>query len=84
VVIPSEAVVAEQTHRPFRGPIAVGEPVGVNLGVQVVRGRIVEDRGDVGARGRRLVRVEVPIGGTTEVRSFEVPVDELLEAPPVS
>jgi hypothetical protein len=74
-------MVAEPTHRPFRGPIAVDEPVGVNLGVRVVRGRIVEDRGDIGVGGRRLVRVEIPISHTSEVSSFEVPAEELLEAP---
>lgn len=52
--------------------------MGVNLGVRIVRGKIVEDRGEIGAGGRRLVRVEVPISGTDEVRVFEVPAEELV------
>jgi hypothetical protein len=70
-----------QTPEPFSGPIEVGTPVGVNLGVRTVRGTIVEDRGEIGAEGRQLVRVEVPVTGTDEVRVFEVPVDELLALP---
>jgi hypothetical protein len=67
-----------QTPTPFTGPIEPGTPVGVNLGVRIIRGRIVEDRGEIGVNGRRLVRVEIPISGTDEVRVFEVPAEELV------
>jgi hypothetical protein len=73
-----------QTPEPFTGPIEVGSRVGVNLGVVIVPGTIVEDRGEIGAAGRRLVRVRVPVTETDEVQTFEVPVDELVALPAVA
>jgi hypothetical protein len=49
----------------------------------IVPGTIVEDRGEIGAAGRRLVRVRVPVTHTDEVQTFEVPVDELVALPAV-
>jgi hypothetical protein len=73
-----------QTPEPFTGPVVVGSRVGVNLGVEIVPGTIVEDRGEIGAAGRRLVRVRVPVTHTDEVQTFEVPVDELVALPAVA
>jgi hypothetical protein len=84
LVIPSSLVSDPVDSEPFAGPIEVGSRVGVNLGVRIVPGTIVEDRGEIGVAGRRLVRVAVPVTETDEVRTFEVPVDELVALPAVA
>jgi hypothetical protein len=72
-----------QSPQPFEGPIEPGAAVGVNFGVWVARGTIVEDRGEIGVGGRKLVRVKVPISGTDEFQEFEVPAEELVALPAV-
>jgi hypothetical protein len=67
-----------RSPEPFDGPIEPGTAVGVNFGFRVARATIVEDRGEIGVGGRRLVRVKMPVSGTDEFEVFEVPVEELV------
>jgi hypothetical protein len=57
-----------------------GTVVGVNWGGSVVEATIVEDRGDLGVGGRRIVSVAVR-DDDGDVRIFELPAEELLPAP---
>jgi hypothetical protein len=53
------------------------------MGADVRRARVIEDRGNIGVGGRRIVRLELeqdPIDGDEPIR-FERPVERLLEAP---
>lgn len=63
---------------------SVGKRVGVRLGGRVLAAVVIEDRGDLGPGGARLVRVEVKpkkgdVGRAPE--QFEVPVGALVLAP---
>lgn len=66
--------------RPAR--VKVGDRVGVSVGGRLLAATVLEDRGNLGARGQQVVRLAVgdPIipGETFEV---ELPVDWLLPAP---
>jgi hypothetical protein len=59
--------------------LAVGEHVKIAFGAHEYVGRIVEDRGFIGVRGRQLVRVETYLPHD-EVITLEVPAEELSEA----
>ncbi len=54
----------------------LGDRVRLRFGAKAVTGTIVEDRGRIGIRGRRLLRVRVNIDSGQET-FVEVPVDEL-------
>ena len=69
---------ASETEAPVPGTI-----VGLDLGGTVVRAEVVEDRGDLGVGGRRMVRIAVR-GDDGELRVFEVPAEELLPPPELS
>lgn len=67
----------------------VGSFVGVRMGAEVKRARVIEDRGNIGAGGRRIVRLELeqdpiyddgPVYDDEPIR-FERPVEWLLDAP---
>jgi hypothetical protein len=72
------------THRrQRRATPKVGSVVGVRMGAEVKRARVIEDRGNLGFGGRRIVRVEIdsdPAFDDEPIR-FERPVDWLLDAP---
>jgi hypothetical protein len=42
----------------------------------VFEGEVVEDRGDIGAGGRRLLRVAVKVD-TTVIEEYELPADQV-------
>jgi hypothetical protein len=71
---------AARKARPVR--VKVGERVGVSVGGRLLTATVIEDRGNLGARGQQVVRLAVgePIipGQGYEV---ELPVDWLLPAP---
>ena len=70
-------------RRQRRATPKVGALVGVRMGAEVKRARVIEDRGNIGAGGRRIVRVELeqdPIDDDAATR-FERPVERLLDAP---
>jgi hypothetical protein len=59
----------------------VGSIVGVrSAGGKVTPARVIEDRGNLGVNGRRIVRLEVDVTHSEPVR-FEHPVEWLLPAP---
>lgn len=74
----------QDRHRKQRAAAPeVGSIVGIRMGGKVKPARVIEDRGNIGAGGRRLVRIELPpdpeFGG--EPVRFERPVERLLDAP---
>ncbi|MHB1808614.1 MAG: hypothetical protein ACYCU0_04880 [Solirubrobacteraceae bacterium] len=73
---------AQRSHR--RSTPKVGSFVGVRVGLSVQRARVIEDRGNIGAGGRRIVRVEIepdPPGLDEEPVRFEQPAEWLVDAP---
>jgi hypothetical protein len=60
-------------HQPPR--LRVGDVVRFPFGAYKATGRIIEDRGNIGVGGRRLVRVSVEIGVGDETIEFEIPAD---------
>jgi hypothetical protein len=77
-MVPSAAV--PKTH----GPVPrVGRRVWIPRGHDYLDGRVIEDRGNLGAHGERLALVAVPANvPLNEATTFEVPVASLrLTAP---
>lgn len=68
-------------HKQAKSDLRVGDPVSFRMGNQRVQGVIVEDRGPLGAQGRRLYGVRYSfLPG--EATSFELPEEDLtLEIP---
>ncbi|MHB1539061.1 MAG: hypothetical protein ACYCUM_11325 [Solirubrobacteraceae bacterium] len=65
-------------------PVEVGSIVGVRMGATIKRARVIEDRGNIGVGGRRIVRVELepdPEVSGGEPFRFERPVERLLDPP---
>jgi hypothetical protein len=58
----------------------IGDQVSFAFGGHTVVATVVEDRGFIGAGGRQLLRVRLPIEGTSEVTEFEVPAEEVKSA----
>ena len=56
----------------------VGDRVKVRFGAAPAAARIIEDRGPIGVKGRRLVRVQLIMPRKDPDLSFEVPVDDLI------
>lgn len=59
----------------------VGSIVGVRMCGRVVPARVIEDRGNLGVRGRRILRLEVEDRFGGEPDRFELPAERLLGAP---
>src|SRR5260370_2301285 len=59
----------------------VGDRVRVDLGRRKLTGVIVEDRGAIGAQGRQLFQVDIPMD-PFEPMSVELPEDEIEAIPP--
>ena len=55
----------------------VGDRVKVRFGDGLARARIVEDRGNIGVGGRRIVRIKLAMEEPEVDMSFEVPAEEL-------
>jgi hypothetical protein len=72
---------AHRVSRPVR--VKVGQRVGFSISGRLLTAEVIEDRGDLGARGQQVVRlsVEDPMI-PTEHFEVEVPVD-WLAAPPL-
>lgn len=61
----------------------VGDRVGVDVGGRLVGATVIEDRGDLGARGQQVVRLAVQAPAVAaEPYEVELPVDWLQPAPP--
>jgi hypothetical protein len=63
------------------GPFREGDRVRLLWGVTPVEGVIVEDRGNLGAGGRRLYRVRVQLDEYTEPFETSVPAEDLTLRP---
>jgi hypothetical protein len=59
----------------------VGSIVGVRMGTEVIPARVIEDRGNLGVRGRRILRLEIESQFGGEPDRFERPAEWLLDAP---
>ncbi len=57
------------------GPFREGDRVSFPYGSGSVVGKIIEDRGNIGYRGRRLYRVQVPQQDVPEDFETEVPAE---------
>ncbi len=74
---------ARAAHRvPHPVRVKVGQRVGFSVGGRVLTAEVIEDRGDLGARGQQVVRLSVE-DPTIPAEHFEVevPVDWLAEPP---
>lgn len=71
---------AHKVRRPAR--VKVGERVGVSVGGRVLAALVIEDRGNLGARGQQVVRLAVgdPLLPADQFE-VELPVDWLQPAP---
>jgi hypothetical protein len=61
----------------YPGPYSEGDRVRLLWGVTPVEGIIIEDRGNLGAGGRRLYRVRVQLDDLTEPLETSLPADDL-------
>lgn len=68
-----------RSNRTKRARLRVGDRVSFQFGLDRVVGTIIEDRGNIGFRGRRLLRVRVPRSDTDDLVT-EVPADKLSAA----
>ncbi len=66
---------ATKSKRTKTGKLAVGDRVKFKLAGRRVSGRIVEDRGNLGARGRRIIAVHTKIAKNSSV--IEIPAEEV-------
>ncbi len=67
------------------GRVKVGERVGVDVGGRLLEATVIEDRGNLGARGQQVVRLSVceqPRAAAPEPYEVELPVDWLQPPPP--
>lgn len=55
----------------------VGDTVTFPYGAFVATGRVIEDRGNVGAGGRHILRVSVDVGAEADPMQFEIPADTI-------
>jgi len=78
----SSSQVSDTAHRSHPARVKVGERVGVSVGGRLVRATVIEDRGDLGARGQQVVRLAVQApAAAAEPYEVELPVD-WLQPPP--
>jgi hypothetical protein len=47
------------------------------FGGHEVHATVLEDRGPVGAKGRRMLRIRLDVGVTSEPIEFEIPADDV-------
>ena len=57
--------------------ISVGQSVVLPVGRNRLRGRVIEDRGNLGVHGERILRVQVDLGDGVPPAEHEVPEGEL-------
>lgn len=58
-------------------PLCVGSRVKLVFGVEEVTATVIEDRGNVGHQGRRLLRVQLDFEGVAEPIELEIPEAEV-------
>ena len=69
----------DRATRKKRARLRVGDRVSFEFGLDRVVGTIIEDRGKIGFRGRRLLRVRVPRSDSDDLVT-EVPEEKLSAA----
>jgi hypothetical protein len=59
-----------------------GTRVRLQLGPYIYEGTVIEDRGDIGAGGRRLIRIAVQLDSNV-MAEYELPLDriEIVQSP---
>lgn len=76
----------QEVPRSHPARVKVGERVGVAVGGRLLEATVIEDRGDLGARGQQVVRLSIGEQkrvATPEPYEVEMPVD-WLQPPPGS
>jgi hypothetical protein len=76
----------QEIPRTHPSRVRVGERVGVTVGGRVLEATVIEDRGNLGARGQQVVRLSVGDDGRAAAPppyEVEMPVD-WLHPPPYS
>ncbi len=76
----------QELPRSHPGRVKVGDRVGVAVGGRLLEATVIEDRGDLGARGQQVVRLSVGEerrAAAPEPYEVEMPVD-WLQAPPAA
>lgn len=53
----------------------IGDLVDVPVGTHTLKGKVAEDRGEIGVRGRKLYRIVVMIDG--DAMNVELPADQI-------
>lgn len=69
----------EPSRKPH-GIIQVGEWVVFSIADNHFDAQVIEDRGNLGVNGERILRISVPWGKDIEPREFEVHEDRLIRA----
>ncbi len=59
-----------------RSTVKIGDVVQIRFGTGDVKGRVVENRGHIGFKGRNLYRILVAMDGE-EPMNIELPADEI-------
>jgi hypothetical protein len=75
-----KAANGKSQHRSKPRQFRVGDKVKVRFGNGRSHAQIIEDRGPIGVKGRRLVRIQLLKSKNDLDLSFEVPVEELTAA----
>lgn len=61
--------------------VRVGDQVGIEMAGRIRTATVIEDRGNLGVGGKRVVRIDVETDPSTDHYRVEVPVDWLKPAP---
>ena len=64
-------------HAPQAQRLIVGSKVKFVFGLNEVTATVIEDRGNLGVGGRRLLRVRFEIDGANEPFVMEIPADDV-------
>lgn len=59
--------------------LKTGDEVRVKLGGRELKATIIEDRGNIGVRGRQIVRVKIILDSGDDF-SFEIPAEKVVRA----
>jgi hypothetical protein len=62
------------------GTHPVGSKVTLIFGLDEVTATVIEDRGNIGVGGRRLIRVRLDIPDTSEPIELEIPAEDVKTA----
>lgn len=60
--------------------LRVGDQVTLKRGTRLVKATIIEDRGNIGVRGRQIVRIRIEAKTAEEADVFEIPAEDVAAA----